>query len=80
MLGRAAFPQMLRDFSNEFDVILIDTPSDHDYADSQMAATRAGAALVVARKDISRTGAIGNLVDSMKQGGVLVVGAVLNEY
>ncbi|WP_083664427.1 chain length determinant protein tyrosine kinase EpsG [Herminiimonas arsenitoxidans] len=80
LLGRAAFPQLLRDFGNEFDVVLIDTPPDYDYADGQMAAARAGAALVVARKDISHTGAIGNLVDSMKQSGVLVVGAVLNEY
>src|SRR5690606_15029846 len=38
LLGRPAFANMLRDFSNEFDVILLDTPPDHDYADSQMAA------------------------------------------
>ncbi|MNK11187.1 Tyrosine-protein kinase wzc [compost metagenome] len=80
LLGRGAFPQMLRDFSTEFDVILIDTPPDYDYADGQTAAARAGAALVVARKDSSHVGAIGNLVDSMKHSGVLVVGAVLNEY
>ncbi|MFJ7565405.1 chain length determinant protein tyrosine kinase EpsG [Herminiimonas sp. NPDC097707] len=80
LLGRAAFPHMLREFSTEFDVILIDTPPDHDYADSQTAAARAGSALVVARKDISHAGAISNLVDSMKHAGVMVVGAVLNEY
>ncbi|RQO34098.1 chain length determinant protein tyrosine kinase EpsG [Herminiimonas sp. KBW02] len=80
LLGRGAFPQMLRDFSTEFDVILIDTPPDYDYADGQTAAARAGAALVVARKDKSHVGAIGNLVDSMKHSGVLVVGAVMNEY
>ncbi|MNR97106.1 Tyrosine-protein kinase wzc [compost metagenome] len=80
LLGRGAFPQMLRDFSSEFDVILIDTPPDYDYADGQTAAARSGAALVVARKDSSHVGAIGNLVDSMKQSGVLVVGAVLNDY
>ena len=80
LLGRGAFPQMLRDFSTEFDVILIDTPPDYDYADGQTAAARAGAALVVARKDNSHVGAIGNLVDSMKHSGVLVVGAVMNEY
>jgi receptor protein-tyrosine kinase len=80
LLGRSTFPQMLNDFSNEFDVILIDTPPDHDYADGQTAAVRAGAALVVARRDTSHVGAVGNLVDSMKQSGILVVGAVLNDY
>lgn len=80
LLGRSAFTNMLREFRGEFDVILIDTPPDHDYADSQTAAARAGSALVVARKDISHAGAIGNLVDSMKHAGVMVVGAVLNEY
>jgi len=80
LLGRSAFTHMLREFKDEFDVILIDTPPDLDYADSQTAAARAGSALVVARKDISHAGAIGNLVDSMKHAGVMVVGAVLNEY
>ncbi len=80
LLGRSAFPHMLREFNSEFDVILIDTPPDYDYADSQTAAARAGSALVVARKNISHAGAIGNLVDSMKHAGVMVVGAVLNEY
>lgn len=80
LLGRPTFPHMLREFGDAFDVILIDTPSDHDYADSQTAAARAGAALVVARKDVSHAGAVGNLVDSMKQTGVMVLGAVLNEY
>lgn len=80
LLGRSSFPQMLRDFSEEFDVILVDTPPDHDYADGQTAAARAGAAIVVVRKDASHTGAVGNLVDSMKHAGVMVVGTVLNEY
>lgn len=80
LLGRPTFPHMLREFGDAFDVILIDTPPDHDYADSQTAAARAGAALVVARKDVSHAGAVGNLVDTMKQTGVMVLGAVLNEY
>lgn len=80
LLGRPAFTNMLREFSAEFDVILIDTPPDIDYADSQTAAARAGSALVVARRNISHAGALGNLVDSMKHAGVMVVGAVLNEY
>lgn len=80
LLGRPTFPHMLSEFGDAFDVILIDTPPDHDYADSQTAAARAGAALVVARKDVSHAGAVGNLVDTMKQTGVMVLGAVLNEY
>ncbi len=80
LLGRVAFPQMLRDYANEYDVILIDTPPDREFADGQMAAARAGAAMVVARKDASHTGAVGNLIDSMKHAGVMVVGAVFNDY
>lgn len=80
LLGRRAFPQMLADYTGEYDVILIDTPPDSEYADGQIAAMRAGAAMVVARRHASHTGAVGNLVDSMKHAGVMVVGAVLNDY
>jgi protein-tyrosine kinase len=80
LLGRTAFPQMLADYTSEYDVILIDTPPDREYADGHMAAARAGAAVVVARKNASHTKSVGNLVDSMKHAGVMVVGAVLNEY
>jgi receptor protein-tyrosine kinase len=80
LLARSTFPQMLADYTNEYDVILIDTPPDREYADGHIAAARAGAAVVVARKNASHTKSVGNLVDSMKHAGVMVVGAVLNEY
>ena len=80
LLARNAFAQMLNEYSGEYDVILIDTPPDCDYADGHIAAARAGAAMVVTRKDASHIGAVGNLVDSMKHAGVRVVGAVLNDY
>lgn len=80
LLSRRSFQEILADYTNEYDVILIDTPADSEYADGQLAAMRAGAAMVVARRHASHAGAVGNLVDSMKQAGVMVVGAVLNDY
>ena len=39
-----------------------------------------GAALVIARKDVSHVRAVNNLVDTMNEAGVFMVGTVLNEF
>jgi receptor protein-tyrosine kinase len=79
LLGRAAFAQLLFAASDTFDVILIDTPGGNDYSDGEIIAARAGAALMVARRNTSllaRTRALGR---RLQEGGVALVGSVLND-
>ena len=63
----------------EFDVILIDTPSGGDYADAEIIAARAGAALMVTRKNQSLVPGATQLARRLQDGGVALVGSVLND-
>lgn len=80
LLARPMFQQLLHELARRYDVILIDTPAADASADAQSVAVRAGAALVIARKDVSHLRAMHNVVDAMKQAHVAVVGTVLNEF
>jgi receptor protein-tyrosine kinase len=79
LLGRLAFMQMLSAASQEFDVVLIDTPSGDDFADADIIASRAGAALMVARKNLSATPGIKHLAQRLQQCDVALLGSVLND-
>lgn len=79
LLGREAFKDLIARYSREHDVILIDTPAAGQYADSQIIATRAGAALLVARKNQTSTQQLTRLARDVQQHGSLLVGSVLND-
>ena len=79
LLGRPHFGQLLLTLSNQFDVILIDTPAGDDYADAEIIASRAGAALMVARKNRSLAAHTTMLARRLQGNGVTLVGSVLND-
>jgi receptor protein-tyrosine kinase len=79
LLGRAAFAQLLQAASAQFDVILIDTPSSGDYSDGEIIAARAGAALMVARRNQTLVPQTKDLGARLQESGVALVGAVLND-
>jgi receptor protein-tyrosine kinase len=79
LLGRMAFAQLLFAASAEFDVVLIDTPNGKEYSDGEIIAARAGAALMVARRNktlVTQTRLLGR---RLQDGGVALVGSVLND-
>ncbi len=79
LLGRPVFDKLLKRAADMFDVILIDTPSGGDYADAEIIAARGGAALMVARKNRSLVPEARALSARLQDGGVTLVGAVLND-
>lgn len=79
LLGRPGFGQLLLTASGQFDVILIDTPCSGDYADAEIIASRAGAALMVARKNKSLLPKTTMMARRLQDSGVLLVGSVLND-
>ena len=79
LLGRPSFGQLLQAAANEFDVILIDTPAGADFADAELIAARAGAALMVARKNTSLLPQTTLLAQRLQSSGVALVGSVLND-
>lgn len=77
LLGRSAFDRILEHSVATFDVVLIDTPSMQTGADATLLGRFAGAALAVARTNHTRTGDFQQLVGTMQESGVNVVGSVL---
>ncbi|CAM8667720.1 Mrp ATPases involved in chromosome partitioning [Comamonadaceae bacterium] len=79
LLGRPAFGDLLRVASQQFDVIIIDTPAGTEFADAEITAARAGAALLVARKNTSLVPLASQLARRLQDSGVALVGSVLND-
>lgn len=80
LLARPAFPELLKQLAMQLDVIILDTPAAADSPDAQTVALRAGAALIVARKNSARTWRVRGISDSVAQGRATIVGSVLNSY
>lgn len=79
LLGRPSFGQLLQQAASQFDVVLIDTPAGVHFADAELIAARAGAALLVARKNTSLLTPTTQLAQRLQGSGVALVGSVLND-
>jgi receptor protein-tyrosine kinase len=79
LLGKVSFGQLLNSAAQQFDVILIDTPAGADYADAELITARAGAALIVTRKNATLLSATTQFAQRLQSGGVALVGSVLND-
>jgi protein-tyrosine kinase len=78
LLGRPLFQKLLADLANEYDVIILDSPSGEANADAQIIATRAGGAFMVARRHHSPARVIKDLSAQLRGNGVTLMGAVIN--
>lgn len=79
LLGRHTFAKLLEEKSQEFDVIIIDTPAAVECSDVQTIAVRASGALLLARVKETSVAAFRELATTLSNSGVAVVGSVLNE-
>lgn len=80
LIEREQFRAVLDEASDSFDVIVMDTPAAALSADAYVASLRAGAAVVVARKNATPVNAVRSLTNGISQSGAVVVGSVLNGY
>jgi len=80
LLARPSFPLLLSDLAQSYDAILLDTSCAAECTDGHTVAQRCGAALVLARKSVSRTSSVRGVCDAVKQAGATVVGTVLNDF
>jgi receptor protein-tyrosine kinase len=79
LLSRGAFSSMLGEYSNSFDVIIIDTPAATVSADAQTISSRAGAALLVASNNLTSVTKLQSLAEKLKNSNVTIVGSLLND-
>lgn len=80
LLSRQLLPELLAEYLSDFDVILIDTPPALPYSDAQTVSFRAGNAIVLARKDLTRVADARRVVRELGNNGTRVVGTVINTH
>jgi protein-tyrosine kinase len=80
LLGRSGLLGLLKELAQQFDIILLDSPSADSSADVQMIATRAGGALMLARRDRTRLKEVVAMAHMIRATGGQIVGSVLNNY
>jgi capsular exopolysaccharide synthesis family protein len=80
LVERPTFTMLIREMASKFDYVLVDTPAAVRGADAAVIGSKCGAALVVARKNISRVSDLQSLVGSMTDAKTSVAGVVVNEF
>jgi receptor protein-tyrosine kinase len=79
LLSRPMFAKLMRGAINTFDVVLIDTPNGGAFSDAELIAARAGAALMVAKVNHTLVPEATAFARRLQDGGVNLVGSVLND-
>ncbi|KIO49484.1 chain-length determining protein [Nitrosospira sp. NpAV] len=80
LIGRSSFAELFQSLVRDFDIVIVDTPAANEYAEAQMIAVGAAAALVLARKNRSSIPEMIKLTRSLQQTRTMLVGSVLNEF
>ena len=79
LLSQPQFKFLLEEACEHFDVVLVDTPAADAFADAELIAARAGAALVLTCKDHTRASALGKLTTRLRGNETQILGCVLNQ-
>ena len=61
-------------------MIIMDTPATSEAADAQILASRAGAAVMLARRNYTRHAELSAAMQNLTQSGVNVIGSVMNDF
>jgi chain length determinant protein tyrosine kinase EpsG len=80
LLARASFEQLIAHAAKLFQVVIVDTPAASASADAMVVAARAGAALMVARRDYTPASALQSAVTALNKSNARIVGSVLNAF
>ena len=80
LLARSTFEVVLQRCIDAFDLIILDTPAAAESADTQILAAHACSALLVARRNHTRSANLCATMHSLQDIGVDVVGSVINEH
>jgi receptor protein-tyrosine kinase len=80
LLARPLFARLLIELRQKYDVILIDSPAATEQADAQILTVRAGAALIVVRRNRARLWKVRGVSDSIAHSRATLVGSVLNAF
>jgi protein-tyrosine kinase len=74
------FGLLLQELLSKFDHVIVDTPAASFGADGAVIASRCGAALVVARKNIARVAELERMIQHLNAANATIAGVVMNEF
>lgn len=80
LVERPAFGLLIRELLTKFDHVVIDSPAGEFGTDATVIADKAGAALVIARRNTSRMRALDQMVGSLSETRTRLIGVIMNEY
>lgn len=81
LVERPAFGLLMREFTTRFDYVVVDTPAAEYGADATVIADQCGAALMLARRDVSRIAAVEEMAISLLDDGhPKLTGVVFNHH
>jgi len=80
LLGRPVFELILSLFAEQYDIVIMDTPASAEVADAQILASRAGAAVILARRNHTRRAQLVATMLNFAQTEVNVIGSVINDH
>lgn len=80
LLSRPLLPALLKEYVDDFDVILVDTPPALPYSDAQTIGFHAGSAIVLIRQNHTRIDDTTKVVRTLGDGGTKVIGTVMNGF
>lgn len=80
LLSRPRLASLLDELAVRFDLILLDTSAAQPWADACTVASRAGNALVLARRNRTRIEATDGMLKELNEIGTRVVGTVINTF
>lgn len=80
LVERPAFGLLIRELLTKFDHVVIDSPAGEFGTDATVIADKAGAALVIARRNTSRMRALDQMVGALSETRTRLIGVIMNEY
>ncbi|MFN3885970.1 MAG: tyrosine protein kinase, partial [Aquabacterium sp.] len=75
-----AFGLLIRELLTKFDRVIVDTPAASQGMDGAVIAAKCGAALVMARQDVTHVADMQAVVSTLRMSDIDIVGSVLNGY
>lgn len=78
LLAHRRYQELMVEMVESFDVILVNTPTLNESLDAQLIAARAGAALMVARENVTRLRRLEQASKRLREVGVAIMGVALS--
>jgi protein-tyrosine kinase len=79
LIQSSRFAMLLQELVRKFDYVLLDTPAAAHGSDARLIAARAGAALIVGRRNRTHTKAAQQFVSQLSKASVGIAGMVMND-